>query len=370
MTKIKAFIKLIIFTAGLILINDRLTEIFAVKEFDPIIPNVNSMIDKNWLATMRGGFYSEKKNSMDVVFVGSSQIFCDFNPNVIWKELGITSYDFSAHRQDPGTSYYYLKQMFETQSPKVVVIDLYLFGDDYLDCTDLKAGHYNFDYMKKDLYRIQGIWNRVGDTRLETLFPIMYYNQRWKEITMEDILFKPVQHDFLKGTFLYMNENQWSGGFRGMPEDLPDYKLPEQGITWLHKIMELCEKHNCECLFIKTPLTLYGFDHFSNMQDIDFYAYIQALTKYCEDNNIPFMNMIGMEDEIGLDWYTDYNDSVHLNWNGQQKMSVFMGKYLMDKYHLESKKGLPGYEQWDEDYEKMRYYTDNFQDLYQNPYEL
>ena len=88
---------------------------------------------------MRGGFYSEKKNSMDVVFVGSSQIFCDFNPNVIWKELGITSYDFSAHRQDPGPSYYYLKQMFETQSPKVVVIDLYLFGDDYLDCTDLKA---------------------------------------------------------------------------------------------------------------------------------------------------------------------------------------------------------------------------------------
>lgn len=366
--KLKAFFKLILFTAGFLLINNRLTEIFAIKQFPPIIANVNSLADQQWLGTMRGGFYSEKKNSIDVVFVGSSQIFCDINPNVLWNEYGITSYDFSAHRQDPGTSYYYLKQMFETQSPKLVVIDLYSNGEINLDDSDLASAHYNFDHMKKDIYRTEAIWNRTKTHRLETFFPIMMYNQRWKELGKDELFFKPVKHDFLKGAFLYMAENQWEGSYRDMPEDseLPGYTLPEQTVHWLNAILDLCKKHNCEVLFIKTPVCIFGYDYASQMTDLVFYSYIRELERYCEKNGISFLNMIRLVDEIGLDYRTDFVDSIHLNWYGMEKFSVYLGKYLQETYGLENHKDDPGMEQWDEDYAQMRYYTDNFSELYQD----
>ena len=108
--KIKLILKLILFVSGLLLINDRLSVILSPKSFPPKVPNVNSLVDKNWLATMRGGFYNEKPNTIDIVFIGSSKIFCNLNPNIIWNQYGITSYDFSGHMQDLGTSYYFLQR--------------------------------------------------------------------------------------------------------------------------------------------------------------------------------------------------------------------------------------------------------------------
>lgn len=361
--KIKFLLKLLIFTALYLLLNDRVTEVFSPKSFLDI-PNLNQIVDKNWLSTMHGGFYSEKKDSIDVVFIGSSQVFCDINPNLIWNEYGITTYNFAAHRQEPGTSYYYLRQMFETQSPKVVVVDFYMNGVEKLDADEKSAAHYNFDFMKKDLIRAQAIWDRTGENRLETYFPIILYNQRWKELSKDDLLFQPVRHDFLKGSFLYMDENHWEGSFRNPDEALPEYILPDETIHWLNAIQQLCEEHDCECLFMKTPVVISGYDKFSKMSETEFYAYIEALSKYCNEHNMAFLDTNKYIQDMGLNYKNDFVDNIHLNWNGQQKFSAFLGKYLQETYHLENQKGRPGFEQWDADYEQLIFYTDNFWELH------
>ena len=56
------------------------------------------------------GFYAEEKNSLDFVFVGSSQMFTSVVPAVLWEEYGITSYDFGANEQPMYLSYYYIKE--------------------------------------------------------------------------------------------------------------------------------------------------------------------------------------------------------------------------------------------------------------------
>lgn len=53
-----------------------------------------------------------------------------------------------------------------------------------------------------------------------------------------------------------------------------------------------------------------------------------------------------------------------MNWDGQQKLSTFLGKYIRDNFDIVNKKGQPGYEQWDNDYEAMIHYINTFQDLY------
>ena len=43
------------------------------------------------------GFYEEKEDTLDFVFVGSSQLYADIAPAVLFSEYGITSYDFCAN---------------------------------------------------------------------------------------------------------------------------------------------------------------------------------------------------------------------------------------------------------------------------------
>ena len=67
------------------------------------------------------GFYAEEKDSLDFVFVGSSQMFTTVVPAVLWEEYGITSYDFGNNEQPMYLSYYYIKEALKYQKPKTLL---------------------------------------------------------------------------------------------------------------------------------------------------------------------------------------------------------------------------------------------------------
>lgn len=346
----KTFLKFLLFFSGLFQILYYLTVIFNLKDY-PMPPNVNKLVSPYMLADRVNGFYSEKKNSLDVIFAGSSSIHCNINPNVLWNEFGITSYDFSSDQQELGTTYYYLQQAFETQSPKVVFIDILNSGEE--DELETLQAHFSFDHMKNDQYKIKAIWNRTKKDRLEIFFPLITYHERWKELKLSDIQFRPNRHDIFHGALINIFSDE-----QVRPEitdDLPKYELKQNTIHWIQSILELCRENDCECIFIKTPIAI---------QHEPFLVYYNAFDEYCRENGIPFLYLNKMTDEIGLDFSKDYLDIVHMNWDGQQKLSTFLGKYIRDNFDIVNKKGQPGYEQWDNDYEAMIHYINTFQDLY------
>ena len=358
---VKLLLKLLLFTAGLLLINEYLTVVFSSKNFPPGYPTVNMLVNPDFLSTMHQGFYNEKKNSLDVVFLGSSHIFSNINPNMIWDQYGITSYDFSGHMQDLGTSYYYLQQVFETQSPKVVVIDIFLNGDRYLGTIN---AHQNFDFMKNDIHRIKAILNRAESNYLELFFPVANYHTRWKDLTRDEIFYDYNKRDFLKGSFIFMDSNSTEVEDLKIPSEIPESSLAKKTIHWMLSIQKLCKENNCQCVFIKTPFYLFETNKLVNFTDIEYYSYLSAVQKFCDENGMTFLNFVGREKEIGLDYANDYIDSMHMNLSGQEKFSSYIGKNLQENFQLENKKGDPDYEQWDRDYEEMRYITDNFSDLF------
>lgn len=326
-----------------------LTMVFNLKTYD-LIPCVNALIDPNILCDKQNGFYSLEKNSLDVVFIGSSAIHGNINPNLIWNEYGITSYDFSSDKQELGTTYYYLQQMFETQSPKVVVIDIYLDGSEKSIAAE--QAHFSFDHMKNDIYKAQAIWTRSQDNLMEMYFPIIAYHDRWSELNKSDFEYRPNQPSLLKGSFIFMERYDTEGP--EIPDEIPVQQLSERTLHWLDSIRLLCEKNNTPLVFIKTPFTFYN----------DHYQYYAAVEEYSQEYGIPFLFLNKMIDEVGIDFKTDFGDIVHLNWLGQVKFSSYLGKYLQENYHIENKKGLPEYAQWDEDFREMMYYVSNFWELY------
>ena len=101
------------------------------------------------------GFYAEEENSLDVVFVGSSQVYADIAPAVLFHDFGIASYDFCANEQPLWISYYYIKEILKHQKPKVIVLDVFtVYGEDY---EEEGLTHINLDDLPMSWNKIQAI---------------------------------------------------------------------------------------------------------------------------------------------------------------------------------------------------------------------
>jgi hypothetical protein len=68
---------------------------------------------------------------------------------------------------------------------------------------------------------------------------------------------------------------------------------------------------------------------------------------FADECGVDFIDYNLMHEEIGIDWTTDFLDTVHLNETGRSKLSTHIGKYLVDNYELVSHEDSA----WDEDAE-------------------
>ena len=59
-----------------------------------------------------------------MLFFGSSMVYCDVVPAIIWEETGLRSYVMAGPEQTIPITYYYLREACKTQSPQAVVIEL------------------------------------------------------------------------------------------------------------------------------------------------------------------------------------------------------------------------------------------------------
>ena len=52
------------------------------------------------------------------------------------------------------------------------------------------------------------------------------------------------------------------------------------------------------------------------------------------------------------------DEGTHLNYWGAEKVSLFLGKYLQEKYNLKDKRKDPEYQSWNENYIKYKFEID------------
>src|SRR5437870_3052083 len=75
-------------------------------------------------------FYQQKKNSIDLLFLGSSHCYRSFNPAIFDEKLGTNSFNMASPSQSPLTSYYVLKEVLKRQSPKIVILEVFWYTFD------------------------------------------------------------------------------------------------------------------------------------------------------------------------------------------------------------------------------------------------
>lgn len=313
-------------------------------------------IDKNLTSSVRyevkhlgfNHFYEEREDSLDVVFLGSSHVYSGISPMEMWNLHGISGYDCTSSSQDAIKSYYFLEEIFKYQSPKVVVFDLMslFIGKTNDEISNRSA----FNCLRFSPVFVKMAWESMNKDNNESLlfltFPVFRYHSRWEELKKIDFESRATRdlakgYDMSYGTVQAVKLTQENfpllTGDKQTSEVQP---IEEESATYIRKMVNLCSKEGVKMLFIKTPVT--GYTHKMG----------NAMQNFADECDVPLIDYNLKWQELGIDYTTDFLDTVHLNLNGAQKLSVALGQTLKNTYNIGGHKEDPMYADWNSDYLK------------------
>ena len=261
---------------------------------------------------------------MDVLFLGSSYAYCDWNPGAMYDESGLTGYVMAGGEQTVGVTYYYLKEALKTQSPKVVVLEgSSLFFDRYESFTQINVG-----YMPWGLNRVGAILEYAEPEKREGLFvDLIFYHDRWKELTRGDVQQAiPIrQRDHLKGhTAMDGVYDGVAGGGPYLSEMRQSEEIYQQNLEDFARLGALCQEEGIDLIVAIAPTY--------SQYTPEVYQRLERDVR--ERGATRLVNWADSFEEIGLDPSRHLYDGGHLNQEGAKVFSGYTGDYLLSLgYH-------------------------------------
>ena len=321
MTRIKSLIRCIAFV---------LAALFCIKGA------IRILVPKNytgeWLSPVPSycGFYELKKDTVDVLFLGSSHTYASFCPQVLYDEYGITSYNMGMGNQNLILSYYWLKEALRTQSPSAVVVEsVFAFSRCNNPSNSLEsATQKSLNYMHWTRNRVDAI-KAFCETEpelysWESFIPNLRYHDRWKELHEEDFTFGEIaSRNQLMG---------YSGAFRYYCQinDYEPYSITDETKEmdaeemvpameeYLDKIVELCRERKIRLILALTPSTSTTLSMHIGLQ------------KYADQQGVEVLdyNTEDMIREMEYEFGVHNSDDEHPSIWGAQKITLKLGEYL------------------------------------------
>lgn len=274
------------------------------------------------------GFYAEEKDSLDFIFVGSSQMFTTVVPAVLWEEYGITSYDFGANEQPMYLSYYYVKEAIKYQDPKAIVLEVsYCNTPDY---THEGVMHINLDDLKMGPVKLEAIFDLIpAGERLPYIFELAKYHDTWPDLNKDAIRYLTAdKHNPYKGYTPSLDGFPDGGVFNEEIAKVTEKsELADLSVEYMEKIIALCKEKGVDLLFLKTPN-----DHIHNQPDYNAVGDIAAA------HGIPY-----------LDLNREMKGQLHNHVFHAETITKRIGQWLTELYEVEDKRENPEYAVWHED---------------------
>ena len=102
-------------------------------------------------------------------------------------------------------------------------------------------------------------------------------------------------------------------------------------MEYLERIACLCEDNGIELVLMKAP----------SMYPAWVEPYEEQMEAFAARRGIYYINTLDALEEIGLDMSTDtYDEGLHLNVYGAEKLSVWLGQDLKERYELTDFRGV------------------------------
>lgn len=264
-----------------------------------------------------------EKDSIEVLFLGSSQMIYAAQPMLLWEQYGITSYNMATSATTIPGNYWSAKIAFETQTPKIVMLDCTFAYMETKTFNELPRIHSAIDAFWPSPATYEAINDLVEepDKRFEFYWTPYIYHTRWKELTEED--FVEVSDHGAGGANLRNYVSNLDGIMRQYPKE-ERQDVPPVNLKYIEKLMALCEENDSRLILTVLPIPIC----------VEYQPVYNTLQGWAEERGIPFLN--GYDDPAfwQLDYGTDFVDMAHMNIHGVKKSNAYIGDYLTAQYDL------------------------------------
>lgn len=282
--------------------------------------------------------YAQEDNTIDVLFLGSSYTGMNIDIAELWSEYGYSAFNLWGSVQPFWNTYYFLLEALKTQSPKVILLDVYAAFQSF-EYSDTARQVTNTAGMKFSTNKIKAVMASTDKSNFFNLligFPL--YNNRIIELNSEDwqYYFNKIDLKSLKG-----NSSRSGSNEAVVLEDVSEINevkhIHPKEKEYLLKIIQLCKLKNIPLVLIKTP---------SSERVIE-QPYYNEVKLIAQSNNLDFYNLNLLDTEIGLSSLDFWTDDCHLNTDGSKKITRYISENILSKYNLPNHKGDIMYSSWD-----------------------
>lgn len=299
------------------------------------------------------GFYAERENSLDMVYLGGSACYRYWNPLQAFESEGIASYNLATSSIQPEFYELLIKEIYKTQKPKLIIIDARAFQYRAVETPTEVAYRYVLTGMPLSRNKIDFIQNNVkkylGQDEISYYFDIIKYHRDTKNEKINDqikMAFKKYEND-AKGFYPRQKIEK-----KPIVEKYnTNVKMPISDVSEeiLMNLLRYIKTTDCQYLFIVSPY-METEEHKENFNYIE-----EIIHNYGYD----FLDCNDYYEEMQIDFSTDFFDDAHVNILGAEKYTDFLLEYLKQNYSLPDRRDeyqdwvnlLP---KWNEQYNIMK----------------
>lgn len=262
-----------------------------------------------------GHFLSEDKDSIDVLFFGSSIVYCDVVPAVYWQNSSLTAFVHAGPEQTLSVTAEYVRESMRSQSPKAI----------FVECTGLgferTTGYTktNIGQMPWGVPRLHATFTAAEPELIGgLLFPLLFYHDRWQNLKEEDYL--PYEPDMTAGY-------TWLEEYIADIKECDSMKIAEEdwirNIGALETIYSVCSERGIKLVLYRAPV--------KRLSDNDW----QKLCNVFESRDGVYMlNCPEDREKIGEKIPEDRYDVLHYNGSGARKFSEYLGHWTMENLDI------------------------------------
>ena len=289
------------------------------------------------------GFRLEEPDSLDVLFLGASEIYYGFSSVDAYARCGFTSYPYTIPSCPVTLWKPMLEEALRTQSPQLIVVELSSASEEKTEKILSNAAlHYLMDGMPLSLFKIKTLEKLLAadgegyyDDASAFLVPFVKYHDNWKDFeTMKNIALGARALE-KRGYAMLRGECSVAKGSKpntpvqditGDYSELPLHELVEEGLL---DFMDYCRGLDIPVLFTRFP-------HRTESENIMYpnYQRMNTAVRLVREQGFPVLDLEYLSDEIGIDMDKDYCSSFHLNLYGQQKLTAYLADYLVREYDV------------------------------------
>lgn len=281
------------------------------------------------------GFYKEEKNSLNAVFIGSSDFTTGFAPGLAYEKFGFTSYPVATDSATVKLWKSEIKEIRKHQTPDVIVVELNgALYDDEAVLNDTNSARWYFDAVPLSMDKAisvseQDIKIEDKNNLVNILFPMIKYHVKISEagkMIREKLEFQSMPNMKLRGFMTTPKQD--------CPKPLLAFEkgktlpLTESSEKYLRDFLSYCKSENIDnLLFVRFPhriVSEFAVDRVYRCNEA-----ARIIAEYGYD----FVDY-EQNDIMGIDFDTDFYNDDHVNVYGARKITNTFGAYLKENYQL------------------------------------